>query len=89
MTRFKLALCVLASASAMSACSDPQASADVEASLRAATASAIMETDVHAIEVLNPQRSAAKWTWQAKAGDRVYDCDSDDKMRLPSCRQTS
>lgn len=89
MTRFKLALCALVSASAMSACSDSQESADVEASLRAATASTIMEADVHAIEVLNPQRSAAKWTWQAKAGDRVYDCDSDDKMRLPSCRQTS
>jgi hypothetical protein len=56
---------------------------------RAATASAIagIQPDQIVIDQLTPP--AARTTWRAEAGGRVYECDADDQLRLPDCRPVS
>ncbi len=74
----------LASAS-LAACESALSPEEVQQSLKAATAVAVTGADANAIEVIAPERSAAKWTWTAKANGAVYKCDADNQMRLPSC----
>lgn len=87
MTRVKAALCAIVAASSLAACSSQPSAEEVNVALKAATVSALPEADGEAIEVLNPQRSAATWRWNAKAGGKTYACDADNQMRLPSCKE--
>jgi hypothetical protein len=81
-------LCGLAASGALAACNGPTAE-DIEASLKAATIVAIPSADFERIEIVNPDLLKAKWTWQAKVEGRIYACDADDQMRLPSCQASS
>lgn len=82
----KTALCALVASTVLAACStDAMSEEDVKASLTAATFSALPNVNAESIEVLDPQRSPATWRWRAKADGKVYDCNADNQMRLPSC----
>ncbi len=85
MTWAKLFMCLIASAAILAACTDP-ASEDVETSLQTVTASTIHVADAGDIEILNRERLASKWVWEARVGGKAYTCDADDRMRLPACQ---
>ena len=84
----RIFLSAVAAAAALAACNGPTPE-DIDASLKAATASAIPGSDPAGIEVLNSELLQAKWIWQAKVDGRAYACDADNRMRLPSCQATS
>jgi hypothetical protein len=85
MTRAWLSFCAMASSLGLVACSAPTQE-DINASLRAATASAVPGSNSERIEILKPELLKAKWVWQAKVDGKAYACDADDRMRLPSCQ---
>jgi hypothetical protein len=85
MTRAKLIFWALASSVTLAACSGSPTTEEVDASLKAATVVALPGAEAQSIEVLNPERSAATWRWTVRIEDKVYACDADDRMRLPSC----
>jgi hypothetical protein len=85
MTWFKLMLCALVASAVLAACSGAPTAEEIEGSLKTATTVAVPDAKLQSIEVVNPERSAATWRWTARVGDKVYACDADDRMRLPSC----
>jgi len=76
-------------AAALSACAGAHSQGDYNASLKAVTAGAIGVADPASITVTGEARADAKWTWKASVAGRIYACDADDQMRLPSCVQDS
>lgn len=88
MSKVRLILGAIAAAASLAACSGPTQE-EINASLKAATASAVPGSDVDSIEILSPELLKAKWVWQAKIGGKPYACDADDQMRLPACQATS
>ena len=90
MTPAKAMFCAFLCATSVVACStDTLTSEEIDASLTAATVLALPGADAESIEVLNPQRSPTTWRWNVKAADKVYACDADNQMRLPSCSELS
>lgn len=90
MTPAKTIFCLFLSVTGVAACStDALTAQEIDASLTAATVSALPDADIESIEVLNPLRSPTTWRWNAKADDKVYACDADNQMRLPSCKELS
>ena len=88
MTRARLLFCTISAAVSLAACNGPTPE-DIDASLKAATVSAVPGSDYDRIEILNPELLKAKWVWQAKVAGKPYACDADDQMRLPSCQAIS
>lgn len=86
MTAMKFVFCAFVSICAMAACAAPDSPSEIEDSLRTVTVTAIPGVDAQAIQVLNSVRQPSKWTWNARIGEQVYECDADDKLRLPSCQ---
>jgi ABC-type glycerol-3-phosphate transport system substrate-binding protein len=78
----------IASAAVLAACGGPSTE-DIDASLKAATASALPGSDYDSIQILNSELFPAKWVWQATVDGKAYACDADNRMRLPSCQATS
>jgi len=69
---------------AAAACAVPAPGADHNAIVQA-TIEALPGTDAATIQISNAERMAAKWTWNASAGGKLYACDADDQLRLPQC----
>jgi hypothetical protein len=88
MSPARIALCAFAASASLAACSAPTQQ-DIDASLKAATASAVPGSNPERIEVLNAELLKAKWVWEAKVDGKAYACDADDQMRLPSCQARS
>lgn len=84
MTWLKSIFCALMASSVLAACSGPTPE-QIDASLKTATATALPDAKDQTIEVTNSERLSSKWRWTAKVGGKVYTCDADDQMRLPSC----
>lgn len=75
---------LLLSPLAFASCAAPAPGADHNAIVQA-TVQALPGTDAATIQISNAERLAAKWTWNASAGGKVYACDADDQLRLPQC----
>ena len=88
MTKAWLLFGVVSASVSLTACNGPTPD-DIDASLKAATVSAVPGSDYDRIEILNPELLKAKWVWQAKVAGKPYACDADDQMRLPSCQVIS
>jgi ABC-type glycerol-3-phosphate transport system substrate-binding protein len=88
MTFLRLILSAAAASATLAACASP-APRDNEASLQTATAEALGGVTPDTIEIINPARTAVKWTWNARHGGNTYACDADNQMRLPSCSAIS
>lgn len=84
MTMLKPAVLSFLAALTFSAC-ESQPQQDVEASLKAATVTALPGLDEAKIAISASERSSAKWTWTATYEGKAYSCDADERMRLPSC----
>jgi len=69
---------------ALAACAAPAPGADHNAIVQA-TVEALPGTDAATIQISNAERMAAKWTWNASTGGKLYACDADDQLRLPQC----
>jgi hypothetical protein len=60
---------------------------DVEQALKQATHEALPDTDTAQIEISGQKQLVAKWEWRASHAGKVFACDADNRMRLPSCSE--
>ena len=74
---------------ALAGCAGAQSADDYRAALQGVSAEALGLSDKASITVSEEARVGAKWTWKASAGGKIWTCDADDQMRLPSCVQAS
>lgn len=77
-------LAMIAANLALAACAAPT-TADVAPELKTLTASTLPGADPARIEVSDAKQSAAKWEWRATFEGREFQCDADNRLRLPSC----
>jgi uncharacterized lipoprotein YajG len=77
-------LTMMAAGVLLAACAAPTTE-DVAPKLKTLTASTLPGTDPARIEVSDAKQSAAKWEWRARLDGRSFQCDSDNRFRLPSC----
>jgi hypothetical protein len=64
----------------------PAPVADKEARAREATASALGAAPAE-IVISKLESGTTKSTWQATTGGKTYECDADERLRLPDCRE--
>ena len=77
-------LAMVAAGLALAACAAPT-TADVAPTLQNLTASTLPGADPARIQVSDAKQSAAKWEWRAKLDGREFQCDADNRLRLPAC----
>jgi hypothetical protein len=81
----RASLLAAAAAAAIAGCA-PAPIADKEARAKEATATALGGAPGE-IVIRELESGASKWTWRAEAGGKTYECDADELLRLPDCRQ--
>lgn len=89
MTSGRTIFAIVISALSLAACTSAQTPEQMDARLREATAKAIAGITADQVVISNAVDGAAKVTWQATANGKTYDCDADELIRLPACRQAA
>lgn len=74
---------------ALAACEPAVSAAEQETRVREATAAALPGISAHDVMISKFERHSAKTTWAAAIDGKVYSCDADEVLRLPSCQQVS